>query len=121
MMRNMPNLPAQANARATQALEARRPMPTQAGGGVRPDMPAQAMRPMKKGGKVKGYAQGGIYKAEMGQPPVDVDGASAGMDKKPRPVNKTGSKVAVKPAKKYAKGGSIDGCAVKGKTKGRFI
>jgi len=25
------------------------------------------------------------------------------------------------PAKKYAKGGSIDGCATKGKTKGRMV
>jgi hypothetical protein len=35
----------------------------------------------------------GIYTAEMGQPPVDIDGASAGMDDKP--VKK---KPAAKPA-----------------------
>lgn len=46
---------------------------------------------------------GGIYTAEMGPPPQDID-----MGSSPKPVRK-------------AKGGSIDGCARKGKTKGRYI
>lgn len=46
----------------------------------------------------------GIYTAEMGPPPQDIDGGSA------------------KPAKKYAKGGSVrgDGCAQRGHTKGKM-
>jgi hypothetical protein len=79
----------------------------------------------------------GIYTAEMGQPPVDIDGASAGMDDKPakkkpaakpamaskKPVAASKKPVASTktPVKKYAKGGSIDGCAIKGKTKGRMM
>jgi hypothetical protein len=42
----------------------------------------------------------GIYTAEMGQPPKDIDGASAGMGSKPRPVNMAGTKVPVSPAAK---------------------
>jgi hypothetical protein len=86
----------------------------------------------------------GIYTAEMGQPPVDIDGASAGMDDKPvkkkpaakpamaskKPAMASKKPVAASkkpmastktPVKKYAKGGSIDGCAIKGKTKGRMM
>lgn len=46
----------------------------------------------------------GIYTAEMGPPPQDIDGGS------------------VKPTKKYAKGGSVrgDGCAQRGHTKGKM-
>ena len=73
-----------------------------------------------------------IYEESMGQPPVDIDMGSIA----PRPRNTTGSKrrpnekPAKKPAKKmamggkvYAKGGYVkaaDGCAVKGKTKGKM-
>ena len=85
---------------------------------------------MKSGGKVKNYRDGGIYTADMGQPPQDIDGGSAPM-KKPMPKKSEAKKPATKlrgegvrkmptPPKKekmYAKGGSIDGCAVKGKTK----
>jgi hypothetical protein len=70
---------------------------------------------------MKKYAQGGIYHAGMGQPPVNEDGMPGTEKKKPKKPA-TPSKVAVKPAaKKYAKGGSIDGCAIKGKTKGKEI
>lgn len=34
----------------------------------------------------------GIYTAEMGQPPQDIDSGSAGIGKKPRPINISGSK-----------------------------
>lgn len=42
----------------------------------------------------------GIYTAEMGQPPKDVDMGSVGMGSKPRPVNTAGTKVPVSPAAK---------------------
>ena len=64
------------------------------------------------------YAQGGIYTAEMGPPPVNKDGMP-GTEKK-RPKNAAGSKVAVK----KAAGGYVraaDGCATKGKTKGTMV
>lgn len=67
---------------------------------------------------MKKYAQGGIYKAEMGQPPVNEDGIP-GTEKK-RPKNTAGSKIAVK----KAAGGYVraaDGCATKGKTKGTMV
>jgi len=69
---------------------------------------------------MKKYKEGGVYEAGMGQPPKDPDmGSSAPVPSKKRPKNTTGSKVAVKP-KTYAKGGSIDGCAIKGKTKAKM-
>jgi hypothetical protein len=83
----------------------------------------------KKGGKVKGFRDGGIYTADMGQPPQDIDGGSASMkkpmpkkpeDKKPAPkLRGEGTrKIPVPPKKEkmYAKGGSIDGIAQRGKT-----
>jgi hypothetical protein len=95
---------------------------------------------------MKKYAQGGIYTEAMGQPPMDIDGASAGMAKptpKPipmptRPVRpskmapegramKRDGRNAAKAdmqkkatPKKYAQGGSVskraDGIAQRGKT-----
>ena len=46
---------------------------------------AMAEAGMKKGGKVKSFRDGGIYTADMGQPPQDIDGGSA-------PPKKTASK-----------------------------
>lgn len=57
--------------------------------------------PAPRRSKAKGV-DGGIYTAEMGAPPQDIDGASV------RPVKK-------------AKGGKIDGCAQRGKTRGRMV
>jgi hypothetical protein len=57
--------------------------------------------PAPRRSKAKGV-DGGIYTAEMGPPPQDIDGASV------RPVKK-------------AKGGKIDGCAQRGKTRGRMV
>jgi len=82
-----------------------------------------------KGGQIKGYRDGGIYTADMGQPPQDIDGGSAPL-KKPMPKKPEDKKPATKlrgegtrkipvPPKKekmYAKGGSIDGIAQSGKT-----
>lgn len=114
---------------------------------------------------MKKYADGGgVYTAELGQPPQDIDGASV-MPMAPRrpqmppvppmkqpamkrpPVKKAPPKRAPAgdgifregmpvpqdidgasaPMKRYAKGGSVsaskraDGCAMRGKTKGRMI
>lgn len=76
------------------------------------------------------------YRKEMGPPPVDIDQASAmpraerkmaekraaEQTKKDYPV-KPSAKPPAKPAamKTYAKGGKIDGCAQRGKTKGRMV
>jgi hypothetical protein len=69
-----------------------------------------------------------VYTAEMGQPPMDIDGASAGMGMK-RPKNMAGSKrrpteaEKKKATKKYASGGYVraaDGVAQRGKTRGKF-
>ncbi len=57
--------------------------------------------PAPRRSKAKGV-DGGVYTAEMGPPPQDIDGASV------RPVKK-------------AKGGKIDGCAQRGKTRGRMV
>jgi hypothetical protein len=69
-----------------------------------------------EGAKMKKYRDGGIYTAEMGQPPQDIDGGSA-PPKKPAPKKPAVKKPAPKkPAVKMAKGGSIDGIAIRGKT-----
>jgi hypothetical protein len=75
---------------------------------------------MKSGGKVKGFRDGGIYTAEMGQPPQDIDGGSAPRKAPAKPKATTKPKAPPKPVKpvevKKAKGGSIDGIAQRGKT-----
>jgi hypothetical protein len=60
-----------------------------------------------------------VYTQEMGQPPMDVDMGSA---KKRMPIKAKQKPVAKKAGgtMKYAKGGSIDGCAQRGKTKGKM-
>ncbi len=50
-----------------------------------------------------------VYTADMGQPPMDPEVAP------PTPKSS-----APKPVKKYAKGGSIDGIAQRGKTRGKM-
>jgi hypothetical protein len=77
-------------------------------------------RAMKKGGKVKGFRDGGIYTADMGQPPQDIDGGSAPRKAPTKPKAPAKPKAPPKPVKpmemKKAKGGSIDGIAQRGKT-----
>jgi hypothetical protein len=77
-------------------------------------------RAMKKGGKVNGFRDGGIYTAEMGQPPQDIDGGSAPRKAPSKPKAPAKPKAPPKPVKpmevKKAKGGSIDGIAQRGKT-----
>jgi hypothetical protein len=64
---------------------------------------------MKKGGKVPSYRDGGIYTADMGKPPQDIDGGSA-PPKKPAAKKPAAKKPAAKkPAVKFAKGGSVRG------------
>jgi len=60
----------------------------------------------------------GIYTAEMGQPPMNPDGGSAPPKRPPFKSKQRPPAPKAKPVKKMAKGGSIDGCAMKGKTKG---
>ena len=102
-----------------------------------------------EGAKMKSYRDGGIYTADMGQPPQDIDGGSAPPKKPALPLKKlltpkqsdaardearkrlsetargTPSKIKGsamirtrkdKEPKEYAKGGSIDGIAQRGKT-----
>jgi hypothetical protein len=100
--------------------------------------------------KKRKFYDGGIYTAEMGQPPMEPDGGSIspkrGMKKPPMPVKKppTATKKpvmpvtpkprgaapdeSVMPAPAFKKGGSVgsaskraDGIATKGKTKGTFV
>ena len=90
---------------------------------------------------MKKYADGGIYTAEMGKPPTDPEGAPAA--KKPMPKAPAPKKPVPKDTvfregmpvpqdidgrsapRKLAKGGSAssraDGCATKGKTRGKFV
>ena len=90
---------------------------------------------------MKKYADGGIYTAEMGKPPMDPEGvpASKPMSKKPVPKKPMPPKDTVfregmpvpqdidgrSAPRKLANGGSAssraDGCATKGKTKGTII
>ena len=81
---------------------------------------AMAAAGMKKGGKVKGFRDGGIYTADMGQPPQDIDGGSAPRKAPSKPKAPAKPKAPPKPVKpmevKKAKGGSIDGIAQRGKT-----
>lgn len=74
-----------------------------------------------------------IYTADMGQPPQDIDGASAGRKMKktePNLPEQPGSGIRVDgkplpPEKKLAKGGSAssraDGIAQRGKTRGTIV
>jgi hypothetical protein len=100
--------------------------------------------------KKRNFKDGGIYTAEMGQPPQDIDGASVTpgprrMMKKPpmamkkpmpkKPMMPVAPKPrgaapdeSVMPAPAFKHGGSVgsaskraDGCATKGKTKGKMI
>lgn len=67
---------------------------------------------------MKKFRDGGIYTAEMGQPPQDIDGGSAA-PKKPMPKKAAPKKPEPKkpmPVVKKAKGGSIDGIAKRGRT-----
>ena len=93
----------------------------------------EAMEGMKKGGAVKKYAQGGLSRAELKKqlqeekPPAPP---SSGKDKKEADIFREGIKPPspdegpVKPVKK-AKGGTAsaraDGCAIRGKTRGKMV
>jgi len=95
---------------------------------------------MKKGGKMKKYAHGGVTKEmpssnQMGSMNMAKGGktkmkpAAKGKGKgNPFAATKFGAAMMKKSAdtegramKKFAKGGSIDGCAVRGKTKGKMM
>lgn len=63
-----------------------------------------------------------VYTADMGQPPQDIDGASAGKTSKKDQPEQLGSGIKVE---KKAKGGSAssraDGIAARGKTRGTMV
>jgi hypothetical protein len=74
----------------------------------------------------------GIYTAEKGKPPQDVDSASApvkkakgGMTAKYMSFSKTGKPAGMKKVTKMASGGTAssraDGCCTKGKTRGKMM
>lgn len=85
----------------------------------------------------KKYADGGIFTAEMGQPPQDIDGASAmprpkrAMPAEGRMMKREGRGMAKADMQKkmtpkaYAKGGSVssraDGIAKKGRTNCKMV
>ena len=70
----------------------------------------------KKGGKMAscGMKKGGKVKAKAKANPFAATKFGAAMMKKSKDTEG-------RAMKKFAKGGSIDGCAVKGKTKGRLL
>lgn len=72
---------------------------------------------------MKKYRDGGIYTADMGQPPQDIDGGSA-PPKKPMPKKPEAKKPEPKkpmPVVKKAKGGSINGIAKRGLTRCKMV
>ena len=92
---------------------------------------------------MKKYKEGGIYTAEMGKPPQDIDSASATKSPKKPPAPKPSAPKPSAPkdsvfregmpvpqdidggsVKKMAKGGSVssraDGIAQRGKTRGKM-
>jgi hypothetical protein len=95
--------------------------------------------------KKRKFNDGGIYTADMGKPPQDIDGGSASkpamkkpMPKKPMPKKPmmpvapkprgAAPDESVMPAPAFKKGGSVgsaskraDGIAMKGKTKGTMV
>jgi hypothetical protein len=88
---------------------------------------------LKPSAKEPIMAKDKVYTADMGQPPQDIDGASAGRKMKktePNLPEQPGSSIRVDgkpvtPEKKMAKGGSAssraDGCCIKGKTRGKMV
>lgn len=85
---------------------------------------------MKKGGKVKKYAAGGVTKEmptskEMGSMNMAKGGKAKGKafaaTKFGAAMMKKGADAKGRAMPKFAKGGSIDGCAVKGKTKTSMV
>lgn len=77
---------------------------------------------MKKGGAVKKADGGSVYTEKMGKPPQDVDGASVRKQSKRDQPEQLGEGIKVD---KKAKGGMTaskraDGCACRGKTRGKL-
>lgn len=95
---------------------------------------------MSKGGKMKKYAAGGVTKEMPSSKAMGSLGMAKGGKAKMKPaakgkakgnpfaatkfgaaMMKKGADAKGRAMKKFAKGGSIDGCAVKGKTKGKML
>jgi hypothetical protein len=65
-----------------------------------------------------------VYTADMGQPPQDVDGASAGKSSKKNTPEQPGEGIVVKKAKGGMVGSAsrrADGIAQRGKTRGKTV
>lgn len=63
--------------------------------------------------KIDPDKESNVYTAEMGQPPMDPEMAP--------PTKKAEKRKTSVMPRAYAKGGSIDGCAQRGKTRGKYI
>ncbi len=85
-------------------------------------MEAKEAEMMMKTKKPKKMAMGGLARPGMMTQHARPGGAAAGVGMaRPTMMAKGGKTCADKgKMKKYAKGGSIDGCAMKGKTKGKM-
>lgn len=63
-----------------------------------------------------------VWTEKDGQPPQDIDGASAGKTDKKNAPEQPGSGIVVKKAKGgMTASARADGCATRGKTKGTFV
>ena len=62
-----------------------------------------------------------VYTADMGQPPQDIDGKSAGKTDKKNQPEQLGEGIVVKKAKGGSVSARADGCCTKGKTRGRIL
>lgn len=68
--------------------------------------------------KIDPDKESGIYTADMGQPPMDPEVAPP--TRKARSMSKPDLRAPIRGQRGYAKGGSIDGCAQRGKTRGKM-
>ena len=62
-----------------------------------------------------------VYTAEQGQPPKESDDASAGKSSKKDMPEQLGSGIVVKKAKGGTASARADGCACRGKTRGKMV
>lgn len=62
-----------------------------------------------------------VYTADMGQPPQDIDGKSAGKSSKKDQPEQLGEGIVVKKASGGSVSARADGCCTKGKTRGKMV
>ena len=121
------NVAALARARQPQQAVQQRPVATQSGGGIgsllRRANATMAGAP-RSGTRMPDFS--GFAAQIRGLMPMPENRVMIGRHGMPSSGMKKGGKAKAKPVKKMAKGGSTaskraDGCATKGKTKGRFV